>query len=182
MATAILRGVVNSWRQIFDNWRSVHTVDAGSIACTLAFALLDENSISIRSVGDSLCFIRSRSDGLHPILVPTRLQGGGVLTLADSPGVIASNAEGVDLWDPESKLVAVCTDGVERVVRRKQFADADGQQRRIIDAIDPAFDHVLGRYQETREVGAMIESLRTGLVAVRGAKGDDIGIAIAVRR
>lgn len=154
-------------------------VSARSVQCTFALCVEQGGMLAVRSVGDSLCYARSAGGKLNPLLTPVRDESGGVSTLLTSED-ITNEWTVLNLDDPLLERVVLTTDGLDRTLLRAKVTAAG--QTRYFEHVDPYLNELFVKYENGDLSLTLLESeLTAGLIEAHGAKGDDIGIAMANR-
>ncbi|SHT79635.1 Uncharacterised protein [Mycobacteroides abscessus subsp. abscessus] len=148
-----------------------------TLATTLAFCLCSEPYFGIAAVGDSFaCVLTSDDDCILVDYVPR--DPGHASEVNSLTTQSAENTRATLIWDPGVDAVFLSTDGLESLVKidRIRLAGGDGGPERV-----PSPDKVIGgmlrRYQETCDANYVI----TNVERHQSLKGDDIGVAVAVR-
>jgi len=169
--------IIAEWQKWAKQIALTLDTDIRGVDCTLAITILDGDYIHTRSIGDSLGILIARDQTIGDVyLAPSRDHEGGVRTLASSSPSTAGAAVSLTAFDPSVHVVALATDGIERAL----FLNWAGAENYI--EIQPRFVDVLLQWA----AGDLpLEALRLdidgGLVTAPGAKGDDIGVALARR-
>lgn len=166
------------------NWNEWHLAQIESDGikktdCTIAIAVVDTEGVSVRSVGD--CVVILGSQGMEPcaVITPSRDEFGNVETLTHyCKG--AANLEALEVDDPELSEVLISTDGIERVLHHGTV-HKNGKAFTVTDLLDPYVRELLDHIRVTHDVGFLARELAAGLIHAQGSKGDDIGVAVAIR-
>lgn len=169
--------IISEWREWAMQIASTLGTDIRGVDCTLAITILDGDYIHTRSIGDSLGVIIARDQTVGDLyLAPSRDHEGRVRTLASSSPSTASGAVSLTAFDPSAHAVALATDGIERAL----FLNWSGAENYI--EIQPRFVDGLRQWAAgSLPLEALRLDIERGLVTAYGAKGDDIGVALARR-
>jgi hypothetical protein len=157
-------------------------VDGGpnrhNVKTTFAFGVLRPPWLAVRSIGDSLVIAASGDHVCDLLLGANRDEGGGTASIGAHE---AGDVTRLDVYDPELSTVMLATDGFERAIRVHSLPTPCAGRSHYVD-LDPAVDKILRGLRQRVPVGEVRKSVEQGLVLAPGAKGDDVGIAVASRR
>lgn len=147
-----------------------------NVQTTFAIAVIENDDVSVLSIGDSLLFVQGHSGPFLNLLPVQRSDSGSVNTI----GNIETGARPRELKinDPTMSKIVLTTDGVERLLMRRPTSDADEKPFHYVhDSLLSAFDSTDLRDGTSKQ--KLIDSISQGLIHQQGAKGDDVGIAAA---
>jgi len=180
LADRLFKNVADQWQSWAEASESEDLrLTARSLQTTFALCVERDGILAVRSVGDSLCFTGAGEGRLNPLLSPVRDESGGVATLLTSVDITEAWVA-VNLDDPLMNRVVLSTDGLDRTLLRDRSAGPTGND--YFEKVDPYLTQILDQYVDGEmSVDSLGSELSTGLIEARGAKGDDIGIAMANR-
>ena len=171
--------------QVVHQWsRWAHSLPAAdtyapqfnNVQTTLAIAVIENDDVSVLSIGDSLLFMQGHSGPFLNLLSVQRSDSGSVNTIGNIEN--GARPRHLNINDPTMTKVVLTTDGVERLLMRRPTSDTDDKPFHYVhDSLRKAFDAT--DFRDGTSKRKLIDSISQGLIRRHGAKGDDIGIAAA---
>ena len=148
-----------------------------NVQTTFAIAVIRSNTISVASIGDSLLFLQHNDSPFHCLLHSTN-SADGVDTIGDLQ--VGVSPKYFDIHDQHVSKLVLCTDGVERLLRRQNNYKSTGTTFSYVHpSLLIAIDNT--DFRDGRSKREFLTSIKCGLIDQRGSKGDDIGISIALK-
>lgn len=153
-----------------------HAPQFNNIQTTFAIAVIENDNVSVLSIGDSLLFVQGQSGPFLNLLSIQRSDSGSVNTIGDIE--TGARPQYLNISDPTMTKVVLTTDGVERLLMRRPTSDTDEKPFHYVhNSLLKAFDAT--DFRDGTSKRKLIDSISQGLIHRHGAKGDDIGIAAA---
>ena len=153
-----------------------HAPQFNNVQTTFAIAVIENDNVSVLSIGDSLLFVQGHSGPFLNLLPVQRSDSGSVNTVGDIE--TGARPRELKIYDPTMSKIVLTTDGVERLLMRRPTSDADEKPFHYVhDSLLSAFDSTDLRDGTSKQ--KLIDSISQGLIHQHGAKGDDVGIAAA---
>ena len=153
-----------------------HAPQFNNVQTTFAIAVIENDDVSVLSIGDSLLFMQGQSGPFLNLLSVQRSDSGSVNTIGNIEN--GARPRHLNINDPTMTKVVLTTDGVERLLMRRPTSDTDDKPFHYVhDSLRKAFDAT--DFRDGTSKRKLIDSISQGLIRRHGAKGDDIGIAAA---
>ena len=153
-----------------------HAPQFNNVQTTFAIAVIENDNVSVLSIGDSLLFVQGHSGPFLNLLPVQRSDSGSVNTVGDID--TGARPRELKINDPTMSKIVLTTDGVERLLMRRPTSDTDEKPFHYVHgALLATFDGTDFRDGESKQ--KLIDSISQGLIHRHGAKGDDVGIAAA---
>lgn len=157
---------------------NAHAPQFNNVQTTLAIAVIENDDVSVLSIGDSLLFVQGHSGPFLNLLPVQRSDSGSVNTIGNIEN--GAHPRHLNINDPTMTKIILTTDGVERLLMRRPTSDTDETPFHYVhDSLRKAFDAT--DFRDGASKRKLIDSISHGLIHRQGAKGDDIGIAAALQ-
>ena len=149
-----------------------------NVQTTFAIAVVRSDTVSVASIGDSLLFLQHGDGPFHSLLHSTN-RGDGVDTIGSLQVGVAPQY--FNIHDPNVSKLVLCTDGVERLLRRQNnYKNTGFTFSYVHPSLLIAIENTDFRNGNSKR--DFIADIKCGLIDQQGSKGDDIGISIALKR
>lgn len=170
--------VVHQWSRWAQSLSAsdAHAPQFNNVQTTFAIAVIENDDVSVLSIGDSLLFVQGNSGPFLNLLPVQRSDSGSVNTVGDID--TGARPQELKINDPTMSKIVLTTDGVERLLMRRPTSDTDDKPFHYVHgSFLSAFDSTDLRDGASKQ--KLIDSISQGLIHQHGAKGDDVGIAAA---